>query len=105
MGVRKQFASFEELINHSPLPILVDFNTHLCGPCRMLNPILEQVQARLKHKLQIVKIDSEQYPALSHQYQIHALPTLLLFKQGQLIDRFEGLIAPEKLLERLKPLL
>jgi thioredoxin len=105
MGVRKQFASFEELLNYSTVPILVDFNTELCGPCRMLSPILEQVQARLKHKLQIVKIDSEQYPDLSHRFQIHALPTLLLFKNGQLVDRFEGLMAPEQLLERLKPLL
>jgi thioredoxin len=105
MGALKQFNSFEELLQSSTVPLLVDFTTELCGPCRMMGPILERVQAQLKTKLQIVKIDSEKYPHLSQQFQIHALPTLLLFKRGQIIDRMEGLMPPEQLLARLKPFL
>jgi thioredoxin len=105
MGALKQFSSFEELLLSSSVPLLVDFTTELCGPCRMLGPILEQVQSQLKNKLQIVKIDSEKYPQLAQKFQVHALPTLLLFKRGQLVDRMEGLMPPEKLLARLKPLL
>lgn len=104
MSAKKQFTSFEELLSGSKLPILVDFYTEWCGPCRMMGPILEQVQSALKSKLQVVKIDSEKYAQLSGRYHIQALPTLILFKNGQPIDRIEGVLAPEDLIERLKPL-
>jgi thioredoxin len=105
MATPKQFTSFEELISSAEKPVLVDFYATWCGPCRMIAPILDQVQVMLKGKLQVVKIDTDRYPELASQYEIHALPTLVLFKNGQSVDRIEGVLPPEQLVERLKPLL
>ena len=105
MATQKQFTSFEELISSADKPILVDFYAIWCGPCRMIAPILDQVQTMLKDKMQVVKIDTDRYPELASQYQIHALPTLVLFKDGQPVERIEGVLPPEQLMDRLKPLL
>jgi thioredoxin len=105
MATQKQFTNFEELISSAEKPVLVDFYATWCGPCRMIAPILDQVQTLLKGKLQVVKIDTDRYPELASQYEIHALPTLVLFKDGQSVDRIEGVLPPEQLVERLKPLL
>ncbi|WP_404790665.1 thioredoxin [Altericista sp. CCNU0014] len=105
MAVHKEFASFEDLIASAEKPLLVDFYATWCGPCRMLAPILDQVQALMKGKLQIVKIDTDRYPDLASHYEIHALPTMVLFKQGQPVERIEGVMPPEQLVERLTPLL
>jgi thioredoxin len=104
MATKRHFQSFEELLAETETPVLVDFYADWCGPCRMMGPILEQVQAALKDKIQIVKIDSEKYSQLASQYHIHALPTLVLFKNGQPVERIEGVLAPEDLIARLKPL-
>jgi thioredoxin-like negative regulator of GroEL len=71
----------------------------------MMAPILEQVNAQLQGKLKVVKIDTDRYPQLASQYQIQALPTLVLFKQGQPTQRIEGVRTAEQLLQDLKPLL
>jgi thioredoxin len=105
MAVHKEFTSFEDLLASAEKPVLVDFYATWCGPCRMLAPILDQVQALLKGKLQIVKIDTDRYPELASQYEIHALPTLVLFKQGQPVERLEGVMPPEQLISVLTPLL
>jgi thioredoxin len=105
MAVQKEFTSFEDLIASAEKPLLVDFYATWCGPCRMLAPILDQVQGLLRGKLQIVKIDTDRYPDLASHYEIHALPTMVLFKKGQPIERIEGVMPPEQLVERLTPLL
>jgi thioredoxin-like negative regulator of GroEL len=68
-------------------------------------PILEQVNNQLKDRLRIVKIDTEKYANLATQYQISALPTLVLFKQGQPVDRIEGAMQAQQLVQRIQPLL
>jgi thioredoxin len=105
MSVQKEYTSFEDLIASSEKPLLVDFYATWCGPCRMLAPILDQVQVLMRDKLQIVKIDTDRYPDLASHYEIHALPTLVLFKKGQPVERIEGVMPPEQLIERLTPLL
>jgi thioredoxin len=105
MSVQKEYTSFEDLIANAEKPLLVDFYATWCGPCRMLAPILDQVQALMRGKLQIVKIDTDRYPDLASHYEIHALPTLVLFKKGQPVERIEGVMPPEQLIERLTPLL
>lgn len=102
MAVKKQFGSFEDLLSGSDVPVLVDFYATWCGPCQMMAPILDQVNAQLKGRLQVVKIDSDKYPQLASQYQIHALPTLVLFKNGQPIDRIEGVLPAEQIIQRLQ---
>ncbi|MGJ3247772.1 MAG: thioredoxin [Elainellaceae cyanobacterium] len=102
MATKKKFGSFQELLSGAERPVLVDFYAMWCGPCQMMAPILEQVNSQMKDKLQVVKIDTEKYPQLSSQYRIHALPTLVLFKDGQEIDRVEGVMPADRLVEYLQ---
>jgi thioredoxin-like negative regulator of GroEL len=68
----------------------------------MMGPILEQVGAHLKNKIQVVKIDSDKYSTMASQYHISALPTLVLFKGGVPVDRIEGVVAAPQLIEQLQ---
>ncbi len=102
MATKKQFGSFQELLSQSERPLLVDFYAPWCGPCQMMASILEQVNAELKQQVKIIKINTDNYPELASQYQVQALPTLVLFKQGQPIDRIEGVMTAPQLLQRLQ---
>lgn len=102
MATKKQFNSFEEMLSGSDVPVLVDFYAEWCGPCQMMGPILDQVNAQLSNRLRIVKIDTEKYEHLASQYQIQALPTLVLFKQGQPVDRIEGVVQAPQLIQHLQ---
>ncbi|WP_392531592.1 thioredoxin [Nostoc sp. C117] len=102
MATKKHFNSFEEMLSDSDVPVLVDFYAEWCGPCQMMVPILEQVNAQLKDRLRIVKIDTEKYTELASKYQIHALPTLVLFKQGNPVERIEGVRQAADLVQHLK---
>ena len=104
MAVKKQFDSFQELLSGSDLPVLVDFYATWCGPCQMMAGILEQVNAQMKHQVKVIKIDTDKYPQIATQHQIHALPTLVLFKQGQAVERIEGVVPADKLIQRLQAL-
>jgi thioredoxin len=104
MAVKKEFSSFQDLLNSTPVPVLVDFYAIWCGPCQMMAPILEQTGLYLKDRLQVVKIDTDKYPNLASQYQIQALPTLVLFKNGEAIDRIEGVIQADRLIQHLQTL-
>ncbi len=101
MAVKKQFSSFQELLEASKTPVLVDFYATWCGPCQMMSPILEQVGASLRDRVQVVKIDTDRYPTIASQYQIHALPTLVLFKNGQPVERIEGVVQANQLVPHL----
>ncbi len=104
MAVKKQFSSFEDLLKSSELPVLVDFYATWCGPCQMMAPILEQVGANLRDRLQIVKIDTDKYPNLASKYQVEALPTLVLFKNGQPAEKIEGVHQAPQLIQHLNTL-
>ncbi len=101
MSVKKQFNSFDELIAGSEAPILVDFYAPWCGPCQIMAKILEQVSAKVQDQAQVVKINTDNYPDLATQYKISALPTMVIFKNGQPVDRIEGVIPVDKLYDRL----
>ncbi len=102
MATKKEFSSFAEMIAASELPVLVDFYATWCGPCQMMAKILDQVNGEIKHQLRIVKIDTDKYPELASQHQVQALPTLVVFKQGQPIKRIEGVVPADQLIRELK---
>jgi thioredoxin len=103
MATKQQFSNFSDLLAQSDLPVLVDFYATWCGPCQMMSPILEDVGAQLKGQLKVAKIDTDRYPQLATEHQIHALPTLVLFKNGQPVDRIEGVLTAEQLVQRIQP--
>ncbi|MDJ0507749.1 MAG: thioredoxin [Crocosphaera sp.] len=101
MAIKKQFSSFEELLSTSSVPILVDFYATWCGPCQMMSPILEQVGTQMRSRIQVVKIDTDKYPGIASKYGIQSLPTLVLFKKGQPVERIEGAMQASQLMQHL----
>ncbi len=102
MAVKKKFSSFQELLASTQIPVLVDFYATWCGPCQIMAQIIEQVNPQISNRLQVVKIDTDKYPGLASEYGIEALPTLVLFKNGQPVDRIEGVLQAPQLMQRLQ---
>ena len=105
MATKQEFNSFEDMLASSDLPVLVDFYATWCGPCQMMAKILEQVSAQMPGKLKIVKIDTDKYEQLAVDHRIYALPTLVLFKNGEAVDRIEGVMQTADLIVRLQSFL
>ena len=93
---------FENLINSTTVPVLVDFYATWCGPCKMMQPILENVKSRVGDKARIVKIDVDEQQALAMQYRIQAVPTLMLFKNGQQVWRQSGVVQSNELVSLIE---
>ncbi|AHW61179.1 thioredoxin [Draconibacterium orientale] len=76
-------AKFKNIIN-CKRPVLVDFYADWCGPCKQMPPILKQVKSELKENIKIIKVDVDRNPNIASKYQIRSIPTLMLFKDGEL---------------------
>ncbi len=85
-------ATFKDTIAKATTPVLVDFWAPWCGPCKMIAPILEELAVELAGKLTIGKVNVDDHGAIAAEYGIRAIPTLLLFKGGQLADQYVGLM-------------
>ena len=86
MTVKATDASFEQEVLKSDTPVLVDFWAEWCGPCRMIGPSLEDIAKEMDGKLKVVKVNIDENPMAPTRYGVRSIPTLLLFKNGQ-VDR------------------
>ncbi|MBP8689629.1 thioredoxin [Patescibacteria group bacterium] len=94
--------NFDQEVINSKMPVLVDFWAEWCGPCRMMHPILEEIDKELSEQIKICKINVDENPEISMKYEIMSIPNLKLFKNGQIIDNFIGFRPKETFIKELK---
>jgi thioredoxin 1 len=94
-------STFQEEVVESNLPVLVDFWASWCGPCRMLGPVIEDLAVELSGKAKVAKINVDENPQLCSQFNIRSIPTLLIFKNGQVVDGLIGAASKTIIAEKL----
>ena len=93
--------NFEEVILNNQLPVLLDFWATWCGPCKMIGPIVEELSDELEGKVVFGKLNVDKQPELAMQFQVMSIPTLILFKDGEIVNKKIGFMPKEKLAEML----
>ena len=90
-------STFDSFVTKSSTPVLVDFWAEWCGPCRRLTPTVEALAKELSGKVTFVKMNVDENPVIPGKFSIQGIPTLLLFKEGRLVDSVVGLVGKEDL--------
>lgn len=95
--------SFEEDVLESDLPVLVDFWAEWCQPCKMIAPIVDQLADEYEDSLKVAKLDADENPNTMQAFGVMGIPTLILFKDGEAVERITGFMPKERLLDKLSP--
>ena len=91
---------FDELLQEEKL-VIVDFWATWCGPCRMLSPLLDEVEAEMADKVEVVKVNVDDADEIAMRFRIMSIPTLLFFKNGQMVDRSVGAMPKSALVDKI----
>ncbi len=91
--------NFEKEVLKSDIPVLVDFWATWCGPCRMLAPVLEEIAKEYDGKIKVGKVNVDEQMALAVKFRVESIPTLMLFKHGELINKSLGFMEKEELVK------
>ena len=96
-------SKFQTEVLNSEKPVLVDFWAIWCGPCKMISPIVDEIANEYDGKLKVMKMDVDANPKTAMQFGIRSIPTLLVFKGGQVVEQIIGAVPKRHLLEKLTP--
>ncbi|MCB0643286.1 MAG: thioredoxin [Phaeodactylibacter sp.] len=105
MAQRINQKDFDRVVLRHDKPVVVDVWADWCGPCKMLAPQFQAASEDLEGKARFVKLDADRNQKLVKKYRVMSLPTLLFFKDGQLVDRVSGVVMKNAIVRKVKPLL
>lgn len=94
--------NFESDVLESDLPVLVDFWAEWCGPCRMVGPILEQLSGEFSKEIKMGKLNVDECSQVASKYGIRSIPTLIIFKGGQVVKQLVGALPADKIRQEIK---
>lgn len=95
-------ATFAEVVERSPLPVLLDAWASWCAPCRMIAPVVEQLASELAGRVRVGKLDVDANPLVASRFGIRSIPTLLIMSGGREVDRIVGVVPKEEIVRRLE---
>ncbi len=101
MATQVNDSNFETVVLKSDKPVLVDFWAEWCGPCRAISPIIEELSKEYEGKAVIVKVNTDENPITPTNYGIRSIPTLLFFKNGQVVDKLIGAVPKSNIKAKL----
>jgi thioredoxin 1 len=102
MAVEITDSNFEELVKNSDKPVMLDFWAQWCGPCIAMHPVIEEMAKEYEGKAVIAKVDVDHNPMVSSQFGIRNIPTILFFKNGQVVDKQVGAVPKGMLTKKLE---
>jgi thioredoxin 1 len=94
--------TFQDQVLHNPQPVLVDFWAPWCGPCHVMAPVIEELATAFAERVTVGKVNVDDYPSLAATYGIRSIPTLLVFKDGEVVDRAVGVVPKQTLIDTLE---
>ncbi len=94
--------TFEEQVLRSPVPVLIDFWAPWCSPCRMVAPTVEKLAGEMSGRLRVAKVNTDENPGLMNRFGIQGIPTMMVFKDGQQVDRWTGALPEGSIRQHLK---
>ena len=95
-------SNFEAEVKNSDVPVLVDFWAPWCGPCRKISPVIDEIATEMEGKVKVVKVNTDENLKITQEFSISGIPSVLIFKNGEAVERLVGLMQKSQLISNLE---